>query len=141
VDEDDSVLPRLGVSPVQLKGFRGGEPVLAGVPSNAMDIAPRTPIIRRMPDTGGSTSAETGDRNMPALLDPQSTTSGPLIQRNGNDTSSLPSTTTTSATEKSIKRQQTDLADEEEPDWDRLAEKVYPLIRRMLQLERERRPR
>jgi len=30
--------------------------------------------------------------------------------------------------------------DNQEPDWDRLAEKIYPLIKRMLLLERERRP-
>lgn len=148
VDEGDSALPRLGVSPVQLKGFRGGEPTLSGVPSDAMQVAPRTPILRRMPDTMGSTSNKTDDRAVPTLLTSQSTTSAPMVQRYGEDTSSLPSSTTsstalstTSVSEKPAKEQQTDLMDKEEPDWDQLAEKVYPLIRRMLQLERERRPR
>jgi hypothetical protein len=126
-----------------LKGFRGGEPTLSGVPSEAMQVAPRTPIIRRMPDTMGSSSAKTDDHDVPASLTSQPTTSGSVIQRNGSDPSSLPSSTTSStasATQKSVKKQQTAQVDEE-PDWDRLAEKVYPLIRRLLQLERERRPR
>lgn len=33
-----------------------------------------------------------------------------------------------------------DMDDNQEPDWDGLAERIYPLIRRMIEMERERRP-
>ncbi|MBX2997517.1 MAG: DUF4157 domain-containing protein [Caldilineaceae bacterium] len=144
VDQNDNALPRLGGSPAQLKGFRGGEPTLSGVPSEAMDIAPRTPVIRRMPATETSLSVETSSREMLSPLGSQGTTSSSLIQRNGSSnrpsSSSTPSSSSLSV-EKSIQRDPSAASHEEEPDWDRLAEKVYPLIRRMLLLERERRPR
>jgi hypothetical protein len=145
VDESDSALPRLGVSPIQLKGFRGGEPTLSGVPSDVMAVAPRTPIVRRMP---AEVESSAPDISRSSTLDPlaiRPPSSAPIVQRapSGDESPkrSSSSTSSVSSTQESPQTQSADPASDQDADWDRLAEKVYPLIRRMLQLERERRPR
>lgn len=145
VDENDSALPRSGVSPARLKTFRGGEPTLSGVPSVSMDVAPRTPIIRRMPaqedDRLPEVDAPTSEKSAaitPAPISVQPTRE-PIVQRASGDEKDNKSEN--SGTDDFLQGQPNLYGDEQEPDWDHLAEKVYPFIRRMLLLERERRPR
>jgi hypothetical protein len=150
--------PALPLAPAQLKGFRGGESTLAGVPQVSMNLAPKTPMARRAPaqesSAAGSQAADNGRSNADAVLSSllsspaSSAPDEPLIQRAEDSGGNVSSSQGPSGSEPSSAMTSSpfpSMFDEEEfdgdADWKQLADKVYPLIKRMLLLERERMPR
>ncbi len=98
------------------------QPVLAGLSAAAMPVAQRfhIPVTRQAPPTAESPVAPPAGVHLP---------SSPLtVQR---------SQTTEQSTE-SDETEGRESAERGEPDWNTLADKVYPLIKRMLSLERDR---
>jgi hypothetical protein len=135
----------MALSSAELKGFRGGEPTLSGVPSVSMDVAPRTPVIRRSPvENFEQTMNAAIPMDVSADQSLSQTDEAPVVQRAGDGTTAqAPSTEpkasdTKSASSESADDRVQDLTDSEIAV---LADKVYPLIRRILRLERERQPR
>ena len=114
---------RSGDPDVQRAGQEG--PVLDGVPTDAM------PVVQRSPER------QTGSLNgfLPAVPEAPR----PIL-------GAVRASTALAAVQRDWEESADDgYADnavdaDNEPDWDRLADKIYPLIKRMLQMERERRP-
>ena len=136
----------LGHSLAALSAPSGGEeaqraqvegPVLDGVSTEAMPVVQRFLERPSLGQNGlpGGAPGQAGPQTAvaPAALSNRATTHYPL-QR------SLPQ-----PAQQRVQQNVDDNGDEgenenQEPDWDRLAEKIYPLIRRMIEMERERRP-
>ncbi len=125
-----------GEPDVQRAGQEGS--VLDGVSTDAMPVVQRSPdrqteSLNNLPAAGRESSRLT--TSTVSTVNPVSTVSTVSSASNGLTT---------------VQRASVEFEDDEdmdnavdmdqEPDWDQLADKIYPLIKRMLQMERERRP-
>jgi hypothetical protein len=135
----------LSVSPGHLRALRQGESTLSGVPAAAMNLAPKTPVVQRTPTDSGNSPVTVANPMIRRGEEQISrTVAEPLIQRADGDSDSTanlpapPGPVPIPTQDNDHMDLDRDLTDDEVA---RLAEKVYPLIKRILRLERERLPR
>ena len=115
--------PRLKLPAVQRSGQEGA--VLGGVPTEAMPVVQRAP--ERQTESVNGFSSAASEMPRPITRTTGTSTALAAVQR--------------VAVEPEDDGYVGDTVDAvQEADWDRLADKIYPLIKRMLQMERERRP-